>query len=41
MQQDVRKTALQFVCRIEGYLDRWIQLAEIENSFKGLKDLIV
>ena len=35
------ETASQFVCRIEGYLDRWIQLAEIENSFKGLKDLIV
>jgi len=35
------ETALQFVCRIEGYLDRWIQLAEIEESFKGLKDLIV
>ena len=35
------ETASQFVCRIEGYLDRWIQLAEIEQSFKGLRDLIV
>jgi len=35
------ETASQFVCRIEGYLDRWVQLAEIEESFKGLRDLIV
>jgi len=35
------ETASQFVCRITGYLDRWIQLAEIEQSFEGLKDLIV
>jgi len=34
------ETASQFVCRIEGYLDRWVQLAEIEQSFDGLRDLI-
>jgi len=40
-RREREETASQFVCRIEGYLDRWTQLAEIEESFKGLKDLIV
>jgi len=40
-RRDKDETASQFVCRIEGYLDRWVQLAEIEVSFQGLKDLIV
>ena len=40
-RKEKEETASQFVCRITGYLDRWIQLAEIEQSFEGLKDLIV
>ena len=30
-----------FAERITGYLDRWIELAEIDKSFDGLKELIV
>jgi len=40
-RREKEETASQFVCRLEGYLDRWIQLAKIEQSFKGLRDLIV
>ena len=40
-KREKEETASQFICRITGYLDRWIQLAEIEQSFQGLKDLIV
>jgi len=35
------ETAAQFVCRLVGYLDRWVQLAKIEQTYEGLKDLIV
>jgi len=40
-RKEKEETASQFVCRITGYLDRWIQLAEIDKSFDGLKELIV
>ena len=35
------ETASQFVCRIKGYLDRWIQLAKIEKKFESLRELII
>jgi len=40
-RRDHDETAAQFVCRIVGYLDRWVQLAGIEETFEGLKGLIV
>jgi len=40
-KREKEETASQFICRITGCLDRWIQLAVIEQSFQGLKDLIV
>ena len=40
-RRDHDETAAQFVCRLVGYLDRWVQLADIEETFEGLKGLIV
>ena len=40
-RRDRDETAAQFVCRLVGYLDRWVQLAQIEETFDGLKALIV
>ena len=39
--REKEETASQFVSSIEGYLDRWIQLAGIDKTFEGLKDLVV
>lgn len=35
------ETAAQFVVRLIGYLDRWIQLTEIKRTYEGLKALLV
>jgi len=35
------ETAAQFICRLVGYLNRWVQLAKIEETYQGLKDLFV
>ena len=35
------ETAAQFVVRLVGYLDRWIQLTGIESTYEGLKSLLV
>lgn len=35
------ETAAQFVCRLVSYIDRWIQLAKIEQTFDDLKALFV
>ena len=35
------ETAAQFICRLVGYLDRWVQLANIDQTYEGLKDLII
>ena len=40
-RRERNETAVQFVCRLVGYLDRWVQLAKIEQTYEGLKDLIV
>ena len=32
------ETAAQFICRLIGYLDRWVQLADIKQTFDGLKE---
>ena len=40
-RRDHDKTAAQFVCHIVGYLDRWVQLAGIKETFEDLKGLIV
>ena len=40
-RRDRDETAAQFVCRLAGYLDRWVQLAQIEETFDGLKTFIV
>ena len=31
----------QFLTRIDNYLERWIELAEVTKSYEGLKTLIV
>ena len=40
-RRDRDETAAQFVCRLVGYLDRWVQLAQIKESFDALKAFIV
>ena len=35
------ETPAQFVVRIGGYLDRWIELAKIEKKYKNLHDMFV
>jgi len=35
------ETPSQFVVRISGYLDRWIELARIDKTYKGLFEMIV
>jgi len=35
------ETAAQFICRLIGYLDRWVQLADIKQTFDELKELII
>lgn len=34
------ETAHQYMTRLEGYIDRWIQLSETPSTFDGLRDLI-
>ncbi len=34
------ETPAQFYARIDGYLDRWVELSETEKSYQGLKELI-
>jgi len=41
VRREQSETAAQFTSRLMGYLDRWIQLAEIEQTFQGLKELMV
>jgi len=40
-KRDQDETAAQYVVRLTAYLDRWIQLAEVEQSYEGLKSLLV
>ena len=40
-RRDKDETAAQFVVRLVGYLDRWIQLAGIECTYEGLMTLLV
>ncbi|XP_071964120.1 uncharacterized protein [Antedon mediterranea] len=35
------ESGLQFAARLSNYLDRWIDLAEGEKTFQGLKDLLL
>jgi len=34
------ENASEFAVRLDRYLSRWTELAEIEISFQGLKDLL-
>eukprot|EP00794_Sanderia_malayensis_P021282 gene21282-23353_t len=34
------ETPAQFYARIDGYLDRWVELSGTEKSYQGLKELI-
>ena len=36
-----KDTMTQFMGRVSGYFDRWVNLAKIEQSFEGLRNLIV
>ena len=40
-KRDKDETAAQFVVRLVGYLDRWIQLTGIESTYEGLKSMLV
>ena len=39
-KHETNEAPLQFVSRLENYLVRWIDLANVEKDFEGLKDLI-
>jgi len=41
VRREQSETAAQFTSRLMGYLDRWIQLVEIEQTFQGLKELMI
>lgn len=38
---EVHESPSQFITRINSYLERWIELAEVEKSYEGLTTLIV
>ena len=38
---EVDESPEQFIVRLDRYLLRWLELSNTENSFEGLKDLIV
>jgi len=38
---DTGETPLQFLTRLDNYLQRWIELAKVEQTYEGLKALIV
>ena len=40
-KRDKDETAAQFTVRLAGYLDRWIQLAETECTYEGLRALLI
>ena len=35
------ETTAQFICRLDGYIDTWVQLANIDQTYEGLTDLII
>lgn len=35
------ETFQQYACRLSGYVDRWLELSEIDKSFENLYDLLV
>ena len=38
---DAGETPLQFLTRLDNYLQRWIEMAKVEQTYEGLKALIV
>jgi len=38
---EVGETFAQYACRLEGYLDRWIEMSETVKTFEQLHELIV
>ena len=40
-KMEVGETAQQFVVRLEEYVLRWMGLAKVDETFEGLKDLIL
>jgi len=40
-EPEAGETPSQFLTRIDNYLERWIELAEVTKSYEGLKTLIV
>ena len=38
---ELGETPIQFLTRIDNYLQRWIELAKVDKSYDGLKTLIV
>ena len=40
-KQEVGETAGQFVVRLTNYLSRWMELGKVDETYEGLKDLIL
>ena len=40
-KRDQDETAAQYVVRLTAYLDRWIQLAEVKETYEGLQAFLV
>ena len=36
-----RRKCFEFAIRLDNYLTRWIELSKVEESFDGLKDLLL
>lgn len=38
---EVGETFLQFSVRLSSYLDRWVELGKVNNTYEGLFDMIL
>ncbi len=37
---EITENAVELLIRIDGYLTRWMQLAKVEETYEGLRDLL-
>ncbi|XP_033099549.1 uncharacterized protein LOC117103147 [Anneissia japonica] len=38
---EFNETGAQFMTRLSNYFDRWVDMSNVENSMKGIRDLVV
>ncbi len=38
---EITENAVEFLSRIDGYLTRWMQLVKVEETYEGLRDLLL